>query len=99
MIPANEETAYILDPESKCHENELDKCENAILLNNIHIDHIHLKSRTDKPPLAFDIYKRFLENVPKHLILGSQCNNTSKPIDKRALLLAAYSGCKLQYRN
>lgn len=62
-------------------------------------------SRTDQPRLAYEIYLRLIENVimnrqpqPNNNLNFNQ-NPNQKPFDTNSLLVAAYTGCNLVYRN
>lgn len=58
------------------------------------------QSRTDKPRLANEIYARLIENAIRDQVLAAAATtNDQIPLNKTALLNAAYSGCKLIYRN
>lgn len=48
-------------------------------------------SRTDKPLLAFEVHQRYEQ-------MHAQSNSASMPADNRRLLLAAFMGPKLFYR-
>lgn len=64
------------------------------------------QSRTDKPRLANEIYARLIENAIRDQVLATAASaaatpttNDQIPLNKSALLNAAYSGCNLIYRN
>lgn len=62
-------------------------------------NNINYQSRTDKPRLANEIYARLIENAIRDQVLAATTTNKQTPLNKTALLNAAYAGCKLIYRN
>lgn len=114
MIPTDDSSSIDNKPEPDFNEIFFNyvTSENAIdCNNNAALNPINYESRTDKPRLAYEIYVRLIEMAiwnqwqaterlnQQSLISTIQSIPNESFDDKNSLLIAAYTGCNLIYRN